>query len=73
MPVELLGYGRGAAAQEAGSADEDAVMGGQPLNVLVLGVDQRPESEEAGTRSDTIMLLRVEPQTGDMKLLSVPR
>ncbi|MGH3144320.1 MAG: LCP family protein [Rubrobacter sp.] len=54
--------------------------GGAPnesLNVLVLGVDERsPDSREAevtGTRTDTIMLVRLVPRTGDVKLLSVPR
>ena len=44
-----------------------------PFNVLVLGVDERPESEEEGSRTDTIMLVRVDPKTGDVRLLSVPR
>ena len=44
-----------------------------PSNVLVLGVDERPESEEDGSRTDTIMLVRVMPESGDVKLLSVPR
>ncbi len=44
-----------------------------PLNILVLGVDTRPDSEEMGSRTDTIMLVQVVPQTGDVKLLSIPR
>ena len=44
-----------------------------PLNVLVLGVDTRPEDPEMGSRTDTIMLVQVVPKTGDVKLLSVPR
>lgn len=44
-----------------------------PLNVLVLGVDTRPDSQEMGSRTDTIMLVQVLPKTGDVKLLSVPR
>lgn len=44
-----------------------------PFNVLVLGVDERPDSEEEGSRTDTIMLVRVVPDSGDVKLLSVPR
>jgi LCP family protein required for cell wall assembly len=44
-----------------------------PFNVLVLGVDERPDSEEEGSRTDTIMLVRVEPESGDVRLLSVPR
>jgi len=51
---------------------EDEVTDG-PLNVLVLGVDTRPDDEEMGSRTDTIMLVQVVPKTGDVKLLSVPR
>src|SRR5215218_3359503 len=57
----------------------ERMFGGQPgltdgpLNVLVLGVDTRPDSEEMGSRTDTIMLVQVVPKTGDVKLLSVPR
>ena len=44
------------------------------LDVLVLGVDRLPSAVEgSSTRSDTIMLVRVIPSTGDVKLLSVPR
>ncbi len=45
------------------------------MNVLVLGVDRRPDSGEegAGVRSDTMMLVRLDPSTGDVKLLSIPR
>src|SRR5215211_5729940 len=44
-----------------------------PLTVLVIGVDTRPDDPEMGSRTDTIMLVRVVPRTGDVKLLSVPR
>jgi LCP family protein required for cell wall assembly len=44
-----------------------------PLNVLVLGVDTRPDNEEMGSRTDTIMLVQVVPKRGDVKLLSIPR
>jgi polyisoprenyl-teichoic acid--peptidoglycan teichoic acid transferase len=44
-----------------------------PLNVLVLGVDTRPDDQEMGSRTDTIMLVQVVPGTGEVKLLSVPR
>ena len=50
---------------------------GGPLNVLVLGVDRRPaaskEAQVDGSRTDTIMLVRLVPHTGEVKLLSVPR
>jgi polyisoprenyl-teichoic acid--peptidoglycan teichoic acid transferase len=46
----------------------------EPLDVLVLGVDKRTAPEgEGSSRSDTMMLVRVTPATGDVKLLSVPR
>ena len=44
------------------------------LDVLGLGVDRLPSAAEgSSSRSDTIMLVRVTPSTGDVKLLSVPR
>ena len=46
----------------------------EPLDVLVLGVDRRPSASEGATsHSDTMMLVRVSPQTGQIRLLSVPR
>src|SRR5918911_1657689 len=56
------------------AAKEAEQASGEPLGVLVLGVDRRPNSAEGeSTRSDTIMLVRVIPATGEVKLLSVPR
>jgi LCP family protein required for cell wall assembly len=47
---------------------------GESLNVLVLGVDRRPEDAEGtSSHSDTMMLVRLTPQSGRIKLLSVPR
>jgi polyisoprenyl-teichoic acid--peptidoglycan teichoic acid transferase len=64
---------REAAAREA-AAREAEQASGEPLDVLVLGVDRRPDSAEGeSTRSDTMMLVRVIPATGEVKLLSVPR
>jgi LCP family protein required for cell wall assembly len=65
-------------------ADHSAVKAGEErssrdapeeaLNVLVLGVDRRPsDAEGSRSHSDTMMLVRVSPQTGRIKLLSVPR
>jgi LCP family protein required for cell wall assembly len=64
---------REAAAREA-AAREAEQASGEPLDVLVLGVDRRPSSDEGeSTRSDTMMLVRVIPATGEVRLLSVPR
>lgn len=50
---------------------------GEPVNILVLGVDRRPEDSTepavAGERADTIMLAQVTPETGRIELLSIPR
>jgi LCP family protein required for cell wall assembly len=66
-----------AAKQEAAKerAIKDAEQAsGDPLDVLVLGVDRRPGAGEySSTRSDTMMLVRVVPASGEVKLLSVPR
>lgn len=45
------------------------------VNVLVLGVDKRPKNhvEGYGSRSDTMMLVQIDPDTGKIELLSIPR
>lgn len=47
----------------------------EPMNILILGVDRRPDGdvEGLGTRSDTIMIAHVEPATGEIRIVSVPR
>jgi polyisoprenyl-teichoic acid--peptidoglycan teichoic acid transferase len=68
------------AREEARRAEREAAekqleeASDEPLDVLVLGVDERSDSAEGEpTRSDTMMLVRVTPATGEVKLLSVPR
>ncbi|HLD92706.1 MAG TPA: LCP family protein [Anaerolineales bacterium] len=41
-------------------------------NVLILGIDRTPEGSDVG-RSDTIILLGLQPFTGQANLLSIPR
>ena len=43
-----------------------------PVNVLILGIDRRPD-EGYATRSDTILLLHADVGAGRMALLSIPR
>lgn len=45
---------------------------GEPFTVLVLGNDKRPQ-ETGVPRTDAVMLVRVDPQTGHIALLSFPR
>jgi LCP family protein required for cell wall assembly len=83
-PLSLTTLGNRTGQDASGSEDStgswiDRVFGGGgplaegPLNVLVLGVDTRPDDPAMGSRTDTIMLVQVVPKTGDVKLLSVPR
>ncbi len=52
----------------------DIALPGEPATALVVGYDQR-KGEDAGiaSRSDTVMLLRADPQTKSVSLLSFPR
>jgi LCP family protein required for cell wall assembly len=55
-------------------SQESPKASSESLNLLVLGVDRRPEvAEDTGAHSDTMMLVRLTPHTGRIKLLSVPR
>ena len=45
----------------------------RPANALVIGYDHRPEDGNAPSRSDTVMLLRADPTTNTISMLSFPR
>jgi polyisoprenyl-teichoic acid--peptidoglycan teichoic acid transferase len=51
------------------------VGGGDPQTILILGSDEREngQGEEGGARSDTVILLRVDPDRDAIGLLSIPR
>jgi LCP family protein required for cell wall assembly len=42
-----------------------------PVNILILGTDGAPNRQ--GSRSDTLMVVRLDPQSGAISMLSVPR
>lgn len=44
-----------------------------PSNILLLGVDLRRDNPEEGVRSDTLILLHIDPIGGWASVLSVPR
>lgn len=46
--------------------------GSEPLTMLLLGVDKRPD-DEGGSRSDTMILVRIDPVTETASILSIPR
>jgi LCP family protein required for cell wall assembly len=53
----------------------DIALPGQPAVALVIGYDRRlgPEGDADGARSDTLMLLRADPLTNSVTMLSFPR
>ncbi len=52
----------------------DLPVAGQPATALVIGYDRRPdEAKGTPSRSDTIMLIRADPQAQTISLLSFPR
>ena len=44
----------------------------RPFTVVVIGLDRRP-SETGASRADTILLVRIDPNTHDAAFLSIPR
>jgi polyisoprenyl-teichoic acid--peptidoglycan teichoic acid transferase len=51
---------------------------GRPVNILVMGIDRVPEASSDSKdvfsgRSDTMILLRIDPITDSVSLLSIPR
>lgn len=88
VPMEPLGYDKDHGSEMGGDDVSNGgwvrgVLGeprggfGGPVNVLVLGVDKRPADspipQVVGSRSDTIMLVRIYPRSGEVGLLSIPR
>ncbi len=77
--IGTLDLGKGG----SGSLDEE--VAGQPMNVLLVGSDSRENisnaeqaqfgrrNEIGGQRSDTIMVLHIDPQTKKAAILSIPR
>ena len=51
----------------------DAVDGGDPQTILILGSDKRESTEGDPGRSDTAMLIRVDPEKEFLSLMSLPR
>jgi LCP family protein required for cell wall assembly len=53
----------------------DVAVAGEPATALVIGYDQRAgaEAETNGARSDTVMLIRADPELKALTMLSFPR
>jgi LCP family protein required for cell wall assembly len=48
-------------------------QGTDPINILLLGIDKRDDEPIEGTRSDTMMLVSIDPVTKSAALVSLPR
>jgi polyisoprenyl-teichoic acid--peptidoglycan teichoic acid transferase len=48
-------------------------QGGEPENILILGSDKRASEPEDPGRSDTTLLLRLDPDNDAIALMSIPR
>jgi LCP family protein required for cell wall assembly len=51
---------------------------GQPINILIMGIDRVPSAEVGSElalsgRSDTMLVVRFEPQDNSLRILSIPR
>ena len=49
------------------------VLPSVPVNILIIGSDRRVHQADVGARSDTLMVVRLDPQTNSISMLSVPR
>ena len=54
-------------------AGDNGSVGGSRINVLVLGLDRRPRESKAPTRTDTMFVLTIDPQTKTAGILGIPR
>ena len=78
----LIGWLQSTAAQVARNDPQEVqaarpqlspAKAGKPLTILVLGSDRRTGQPDLGARSDTMLLVRLDPKSGSISMLSVPR
>ena len=51
----------------------NALQGVDRINILVMGIDQRPNENPNQTRTDTMILVSIDPQNKTAGMLSIPR
>lgn len=61
------------AAGRAAAKQLSVPIAGKPTNILVIGSDYRPGDGEDNKRSDTMMLVRLDPGKKTISILSFPR
>ncbi len=54
-------------------SDDGAALGGGRINVLVMGLDRRPNEGTAATRTDTMFVMSIDPTTKTARGLAMPR
>lgn len=67
LPIEAI------LAPDGSGPQQNEWVGTDRITILLLGIDQRPDERGKPTRSDTIMLLTVNPANNTSGLLSIPR
>jgi len=64
----------GEQSAEGGNVEEPAPWTGTDrINILLLGVDQREDERGQPTRTDTMIVLTIDPKTKSAGMLSIPR
>ncbi len=58
---------------KAAASQLTAPRSGKPVDILIIGSDRRAGQPDLGARSDTLLLVRLDPRTGSVSMLSVPR
>ncbi len=48
-------------------------QGSERVNILLMGIDQRPDEDPDTARTDTLILLSIDPQSGTAGMMSIPR
>lgn len=74
-PAAGIGVGGGPGAEESGTGEQASQaqsIGTEQVHVLLLGIDER-QSETGPFRTDTIILLTLDPVTRQAAMLSIPR
>jgi LCP family protein required for cell wall assembly len=57
----------------AENGNDTSAIGNRPMNILVMGLDRRPREGDILTRTDTMMVVRIDPSTKTAGILGIPR
>lgn len=68
----IPGLGVPSIIQPRAAGEVPDILHGERVNILFLGVDQRPQ-ESGPTRTDTLIVVSLDPATGTAGMLSIPR